>query len=64
VLIAHKRPDLVDRLVCIAGVYNNNGWLPDVMEPTDEPPDFLIKSYAELSPDGAEHYRVVHQKLN
>ena len=63
-LVAKKRPDLVERLICAAGVFHHNGWLPGVIEPTDEPPRFLIVSYTKVSPDGADHYRVVHKKLN
>lgn len=62
--VAKKRPDLVQRLICAAGVFHNNGWVPGMIEPQDEPPAFLIASYAEISPDGKDHYRTVHQKLN
>jgi pimeloyl-ACP methyl ester carboxylesterase len=63
-LVAKQRPDLVQRLVCVAGVFHNDGWAPGIIEPQAEPPAFLIASYAEISPDGSGHYPVVHQKLN
>ncbi len=59
-----NRPDLVQQLVCVAGVFHNAGWYPQVIEPTEKPPDFLIESYAELSPDGKDHFHVVHRKLD
>jgi pimeloyl-ACP methyl ester carboxylesterase len=62
-LAALRRPDLIDRLVLVAGVFHFNGWLPEVIDPSNEPPAFLASSYAELSPDGADHYRVVVDKL-
>ena len=50
--MALRRPDLVDRLVFAAGVFHYDGWLPGVIDPAREPPQFLADSYAELSPDG------------
>jgi hypothetical protein len=35
-----------------------------VIEPGKEPPDFLISSHGEVSPDGQEHFRVVQEKLD
>jgi pimeloyl-ACP methyl ester carboxylesterase len=63
-LVAKKRLDLVQRLICAAGVFHNDGWAPGVIEPTDNPPQFLIDSYGTISPDGKDHFPVVHQKLN
>jgi pimeloyl-ACP methyl ester carboxylesterase len=63
-LVAKQRPDLVQRLVCVAGVFHNDGWAPGVIKPQVEPPAFLIASYGEISPNGQDHYRIVHQKLN
>ena len=62
--VARARPDLVTRLICAAGVFHNRGWIPSAIDPTDEPPAFLLASYGEVSPDGSEHYTVVHKKLN
>ncbi len=30
-----KRPDLVERLICAGGVFNNTGWAPGVISPPD-----------------------------
>lgn len=62
-LVALRRPDLVSRLVFVAGVFHHDGWLPGVIEPITEPPEFLAASYAEVSPDGAAHFPVVAEKL-
>lgn len=62
-LAALRRPDLIDRLVLIAGVFHFNGWHPHVIDPNNEPPGFLARLYEELSPDGAGHYQVVVEKL-
>lgn len=62
-LVAQRRPDLVERLVFAAGVFHHDGWLAGVIDPTLEPPQFLADSYAELSPDGPEHYPVVVDKV-
>ncbi len=61
--VALRRPDLIDRLVLVAGVFHFNGWLPQVIDPSNEPPEFLARLYAEVSPDGADHYQVVVDKL-
>jgi pimeloyl-ACP methyl ester carboxylesterase len=62
-LVALRRPDLVERLVFVAGVFHYDGWWPQAIDPNNEPPAFLEDSYAELSPDGVSHYRVVVDKL-
>ncbi len=62
-LVALRRPDLIDRLVFVAGVFHFDGWLPQVIDPNNEPPEFLERLYAEISPDGPGHYPVVVDKL-
>lgn len=52
-----------DRLVFVAGAFHFNGWLPHVIDPNNDPPEFLARLYAEVSPDGAGHYQVVVDKL-
>jgi pimeloyl-ACP methyl ester carboxylesterase len=59
--VALRRPDLVRRLVLAAGVFHHSGWQPGVLE--GDPPEFLRDSYAQLSPDGPEHYDTVVAKL-
>ncbi|MBO0847045.1 MAG: alpha/beta hydrolase [Nocardioides sp.] len=56
-----RRPDLVERLVLVAGVHHWNGWDAGVLD--GEPPEFLRTAYGDLSPDGPEHYDVVVEKL-
>ena len=63
-LVAHKRPDLVQRLICAAGPFHRSGWVASAIEPGLETPEFLVISYGEVSPDGKEHYRVVQKKLD
>jgi pimeloyl-ACP methyl ester carboxylesterase len=62
-LVAQRRPDLVSRLVFVAGVFHYDGWLPGVIDPNNEPPAFLAESYAKVSPDGPAHYPVIVDKL-
>jgi pimeloyl-ACP methyl ester carboxylesterase len=59
--LARLRPDLVRRLVLVAGVFHHDGWHDGVLD--GDPPDFLRQSYAEISPDGPGHYEVVVAKL-
>jgi pimeloyl-ACP methyl ester carboxylesterase len=62
-LTALARPDLVERLVLVAGVFHHEGWLPQAIDPANEPPEFLARLYEEVSPDGPEHYPVIVKKL-
>ena len=59
--VARHRPDLVRRLVFVAGVFHRDGWEEGVLD--GEPPEFFRQSYGELSPDGIGHYDVVAAKL-
>jgi pimeloyl-ACP methyl ester carboxylesterase len=46
-LTALRHPQLVDRLVFVAGVFHRDGWLPGVLESdSEDPPEFLAASYA------------------
>jgi pimeloyl-ACP methyl ester carboxylesterase len=63
IMVAAQRPDLVNRLLCAAGVYHHEGWHAGVIDLDAEPPDFMTESYGEVSPDGREHYAVVSKKL-
>lgn len=62
-LAALRRPDLSRRLVLISGVFHRDGWRPGVVEPDAELPEVIAQGYAELSPDGPEHFPVVSAKL-
>ena len=64
-LTARSRPDLVRRLVLVSGVFHKDGWRKEAVAPLDpEARAFFAQAYAELSPDGAEHFGVVEDKLN
>ncbi len=62
-LVALRRPDLIRKLVFVAGVFHRDGWEPGVIDPANTPPAFLERLYGELSPDGPEHYQVVVAKV-
>ena len=55
-LVAMRRPDLVGRLVMIGANYHHDGLLP--MEIAEGSPilAMMLESYAERSPDGADHF--------
>lgn len=62
VLVAQRRSDLARRLAAIAGPYHHDGWLPEAIDPTNQPPPFMAQLYAQVSPDGADHFPVVVAK--
>lgn len=62
-LVALRRPDLVRRVALISGVFHRDGWIPAAIDPDTEPHEALARGYAQLSPDGAEHFEVVAAKL-
>ena len=63
-LVAWLRPDLVQRLVFVCGVFHHEGWLPGAIELDEEADAFLGDWYSEVSPDGREHWPVVKSKLH
>jgi pimeloyl-ACP methyl ester carboxylesterase len=62
-LVALRRPDLARRVVLVSGVFHRDGWVPGAIEPEANPPEVLARGYAELSPDGPDHFQVVSAKL-
>lgn len=59
---AVDRPDLVRRLVLVSGSFRRDGML--VLPSGDgEMPPPLVQRYAEVSPDGAAHLKVVLAKV-
>lgn len=70
--LALRRPDLVRRLVLISGQYHADGLLPGLLPAgfADDPAataaamasSRLARRYAQVSPDGPEHFRVVAEK--
>jgi pimeloyl-ACP methyl ester carboxylesterase len=61
--VALRRPDLARRVVLVCGVFHRDGWVPDAIDPDASPPEVLKRGYAELSPDGPDHFPVVYAKL-
>ena len=63
-LAAMRRPDLVRRLVLVSGGFHHDGLMPGMDElDVDQVTDFLGDAYAEVSPDGRDHFRVVAEKI-
>jgi pimeloyl-ACP methyl ester carboxylesterase len=66
-LVAQRRPDLVDRLVLIGQYYNSSGKVPGGLVDLlgaggDQVMGFLRAGYDPVSPDGPEHFPVVYAK--
>jgi pimeloyl-ACP methyl ester carboxylesterase len=66
--VALRRPDLVRKLVLIGTAAHVDGYTPESVEWTDSAtpdslPPFIHEAYARLSPDGADHFPVVFDKL-
>jgi pimeloyl-ACP methyl ester carboxylesterase len=62
-LVALRRPDLARRMILVCGVFHRDGWHPSAIDPDAGPPEVLARGYAELSPDGPDHFPVVSAKL-
>ena len=60
-MVALGRPDLVRRLILVAGVYHHDGWEAGIFD--GEAPEVFRDSYGEVSPDGVGHYDAVVAKL-
>ena len=66
-LVAQRRPDLVDRLVLIGQYYNSagkvSGGLVDQLRAGgDQVMGFLRGEYDQVSPDGPEHFPTMYEK--
>ena len=59
---AVRRPDLITRLALVSGAFDASGMLLRPAAATPPPPP-LLAAYAEVSPDGADHFGVVIGKL-
>ncbi len=55
-LVAIRRPDLVERLVMIGSNYHHDGLLPLPVDADSPVLAMLSAEYGERSPDGAEHF--------
>jgi pimeloyl-ACP methyl ester carboxylesterase len=68
-LVAMQRPDLVNKLVPISANFDVSGVVPEAaqmsaaMTPDGEDMAFFRTSYEQKSPDGAEHWPVVFEKI-
>jgi pimeloyl-ACP methyl ester carboxylesterase len=62
-LVALRRPDLVDRLVVIGTNYHFDGALPLDFDPNSEFAAMIFQAYAERSPDGGEHFEEIAGKF-
>jgi pimeloyl-ACP methyl ester carboxylesterase len=59
-LVALRRPELVDRLVLIGANFHHDGLRP--LNPSPEVTALLHSVYVELSPDGADHFQAIIEK--
>lgn len=62
-LVALRRPDLVDRIVAIGANFHYDGVLPFDFAPDAPLAESMVASYAERSPDGVEHFGEVMGKF-
>jgi pimeloyl-ACP methyl ester carboxylesterase len=60
--VALRRPDLVGKLVLISTAMSREGWM-FLPEEGGEMPAQIVDAYAEVSPDGREHFPVVMAKV-
>ena len=61
-LAALRRPDVVDRLVLVSGLFHRDGWiLPPSTE--GELPPGMVAAHDAVSPDGGGHLEVVRAKV-
>jgi pimeloyl-ACP methyl ester carboxylesterase len=67
-LVALRRPDLTRRVVLVAGVFHHDGWVPEAIDPDNEPPEFLQRLYpvvvAKLARMHAEEPTLAASDLN
>lgn len=58
--LALRHPHLVHSLVFGGAAFHRDGWVDGAL--AGEPPSFMADAYAEVSPDGAEHWPIVIKK--
>ncbi|GAA2063820.1 alpha/beta fold hydrolase [Williamsia deligens] len=65
-LVAQRRPDLVDRMVLVGQYYNSDGKVADSITDNllegSETMRFLSAEYDAVSPDGPAHFAEIHRK--
>jgi pimeloyl-ACP methyl ester carboxylesterase len=62
-LVALRRPDLAQRVILVSGVFHRDGWIPAAIDPNAEAHPAIVAGYAQISPDGGDHFPVIHSKL-
>jgi pimeloyl-ACP methyl ester carboxylesterase len=62
-LVAMRRPDLVERLVVIGANYSHEGVMPLELDPSSPVAEMMMQAYVERSPDGAEHFSEMARKF-
>lgn len=63
-LLALREPSLVRQLVLVSGFVEHDGMVPGMTpDPGAELPPMIRAAYAEVSPDGADHFPVVAAKV-
>lgn len=62
-MVALRRPDLVERLVCISANFHHDGLIPGVLDAAGVA-EFLADDYAQMSPDGIGHLPEITAKLD
>lgn len=58
--LAIEHAEVVRSLVFVSGVFHFDGWLPGTLD--GDAPQFMADAYAEVTPDGADHWQVVAAK--
>ena len=62
-LVALRRPDLAQRVILVSGVFHRDGWIRAAIDPDADAHPAIVAGYAQISPDGADHFPVIHAKL-
>lgn len=67
-LVAIRRPELVRSLTIISSALRADDWIIRPQAPEDDTvdagyPSFMVDRYAELSPDGREHFPILVRKV-
>lgn len=61
--LAVRRPDLVRSLVLISAAFHHEGMIVAPSGDGSDLPEQVVAAYAEVSPDGRDHFRVVAAKI-
>jgi pimeloyl-ACP methyl ester carboxylesterase len=65
-LVALRRPDLVDKLVLISGNFHHDGLPPETYDVVDDlaTMELMADIYGSVSPDGRGHFPMVVEKIS